>query len=329
MKAIRVHEFGTPEVMQLENVAELHPTADQVLIRVKAIGVNPVDTYIRAGIYPLLPQVPYTPGLDAAGVVEATGPAVKHRKVGDRVYIFGSMTGSYAEQVLCLESQTYCLPDNVSFSAGATVGVAYATAYYALHYRAQAKPGETVLVHGASGSVGLAALQIAKAAGMRVIGTAGSEQGLKLLQENGAIAALDHTKAGYLSEIDKLTCGEGLDVILEMLAHVNLDNDLKQLGKGGRIVVIGNRGTITIDPRDTMGREAAILGMSLFNVSTKQLQQIHAALFAGLESGIYKPVVSVELPMVEAVNAHIKVMEAGAKGKIILIPVERSETPDL
>ena len=319
MKAIRVYEFGAPEVMQLEEIDDLQPSANQILIRVKAIGVNPVDTYIRAGIYPVLPQLPYTPGLDAAGIIESIGSEVRHRKVGDRVYIFGSVTGSYAEQVLCLESQTFSLPENVSFSAGAAVGVAYATAYYALHYRAQAKPGETILVHGASGAVGLAALQIAKAAGMRVIGTAGTDQGMQLARENGAIAVLNHTEADYLCEVDKLTCNQGIDVILEMLAHVNLDKDLKRLAKGGRVVVIGNRGTITIDPRDTMGREATILGMSLFNVSQSHLQQIHSALYAGLESGVYRPVINKELPLSKAVQAHVDVMEAGAKGKIILL----------
>ena len=320
MKAIRVHQFGDPEVMQLEEVDDLRPTANQVLIRVKAIGVNPVDTYIRAGIYPLKPKLPFTPGLDAAGIVEAVGSEVRHHKVGDRVYTFGSDTGSYAEQVLCNQSQAFSLPENVSFSAGAAMGVPYAAAYYALHYRAHAMPAETVLVHGASGAVGLAAIQIAKAAGMRVIGTAGTEQGLQLIRDNGAIAALNHTETDYLDTLETLTYGQGVDVILEMLANVNLDKDLKVLAKRGRVVVIGNRGTISIDPRDVMGRDAAILGMSLFNASLNQLQQIHAALVAGLESGIYAPVINTELPLADAAVAHAKVLETGARGKIILRP---------
>lgn len=320
MKAIRVYKFGEPEVMQLEDIDKLQPAANQVLVRVKAVGVNPVDTYIRAGIYPLKPQLPFTPGLDAAGAVEAIGAEVRHRKIGERVYIFGSDTGSYAEQVLCQESQVYRLPENISFAGGAAIGVPYATAYYALYFRAHALPGETVLVHGASGAVGLAAIQIAKAAGMRVIGTAGTEQGLQLIQKQGVIAAFNHTEKNYLSAIDSLTCGQGVDVVLEMQAHVNLDNDLKLLARNGRVVVIGNRGTITIDPRDTMGREASILGMSLMTVSSKHLQQIHAALVAGLEAGIYKPVINLELPLAEAAQSHVKVMMSGAKGKIILLP---------
>lgn len=320
MKAIRVHKFGEPEVMQLEELADLQPGAKQVLVRVKAIGVNPVDTYIRAGIYPLKPQLPFTPGFDAAGLVEAIGPEVHHRKVGERVYLFGSATGGYAEQILCQEQQTHHLPENISYSAGAAMGVPYATAYYALYYRALAKPGETVLIHGASGAVGLAAIQIAKAAGMRVIGTAGTEQGVQLVLQQGAIAALNHSAADYLSVIDQLTCGQGVDVILEMLANVNLDKDLKLLAKCGRVVVIGSRGTISIDPRDIMGREGAILGMSLLKVNTDHLQQIYAALVAGLESGTLNPVINLELPLAEAAEAHKKVMQPGAKGKIILLP---------
>jgi NADPH2:quinone reductase len=319
MKAIRVHQFGEPDAMQLEEVADLQPSGNQVLIDVKAIGVNPVDTYIRAGIYPVVPQLPYTPGLDAAGVILAVGPAVKHRKIGERVYCFGSETGCYAEQALCKEAQVYPLPDNVSFVAGAALGVPYPTAWFALFYRAHALPGETLLIHGASGAVGLAALQIAKANGIRAIGTAGTEAGLNLIRQQGAIAALDHTQTDYLSAIDELTCGQGVDVILEMLANVNLEKDLNILAQFGRVVVIGNRGTIEIDPRAAMGRNASILGMSLFNATEEQLYSIHSALRAGLENGSLHPVINTELTLVEAVQAHIKVMETGAKGKIVLV----------
>jgi NADPH2:quinone reductase len=320
MKAIRVQQFGEPNVMCLEEVSPLVPTADKVLIEVEAIGVNPVDTYIRAGIYPVKPELPYTPGFDAAGIITATGPDVKHRRVGERVYCFGSISGCYAEQVLCQESQVYQLPANVNFSAGASMGVPYSTAYFALFYRAHTMPGETVLVHGASGAVGLAALQIARANGIRAIGTAGTREGLDLINQQGAAAALDHTKPDYLDSIDKLTCGQGLNVILEMLANINLQKDLELLAKFGRVVVIGNRGTIEIDPRAAMGRNASIMGMSLFNASEQELYSIHSALRAGLESGALKPIINSELALKEATLGHVKVMEPGAKGKIILVP---------
>ena len=320
MKAIRVYQFGEPEVMQQEEVPELIPKDDQLLIKVKAAGVNPVDTYIRAGIYPAKPPLPYTPGLDAAGIIEAVGPEVKHRKVGERVYLFGSLTGCYAQKLLCTESSAHPLPEDVDFSAGAAMGVPYLTAYYGLLYRAHAMPGETVLVHGGSGGVGLAAIQIATAMGCRVIATAGSTEGLTLVRKQGAIAALDHHKSNYLEAIDELTCGQGVDVVMEMLANVNLEKDLNVLAKHGRIVVIGNRGRVEIDPRAAMGRDAAIFGMSLWNANDRQLRQMFAAITAGLAKGTYTPVINVELPLAEASRSHIKVMEPGAKGKIVLIP---------
>lgn len=320
MKAIRVHQFGEPDVMQLEEVAELHPSEDQILVKVKAIGVNPVDTYIRSGIYAAKPQLPYTPGLDASGIIDEIGPEVKHRKVGERIYLFGSLTGCYAEKLLCSETRAYPLPDNATFSAGAAMGVPYGAAYYALLYRTHAMPGETVLVHGGSGAVGLAAIQIATAMGCRVVATAGTLEGLALVRRQGAIAALNHNQADYLDALNELTCGQGVDVIVEMLANVNLEKDLNILAKHGRIVVIGNRGRIEIDPRAAMGRDAAIFGMSLFNASERQLKQIHAALTAGLANSIYKPVINIEMPLTAAAQAHVKVMKPGAKGKIILIP---------
>lgn len=320
MQAIRVHKFGGADVMHLEDVPELTPDKNQVIIEVKAVGVNPVDTYIRAGIYPLKPDLPYTPGKDAAGIIKEIGSEVKKRKVGERVYICGCISGSYAENLICTEEQAYILPDNISFSAGAALGVPYSTAYFALNYRAHALPGETLLIHGASGAVGLAAIQIAKANGLQVIGTAGTEHGLQLIKAQGVIAALNHNTENYLDGIEELTEGAGVDVILEMLANVNLAKDLKLLAKYGRVVVIGNRGSIEIDPRDTMGKNASILGMSLFSVEAKEFKQMHAAIKAGLIDGRYQPVIHSELPLADAAKAHDLVLLNGVNGKIVLKP---------
>ena len=320
MKAIQVHKFGGSEVMKLENISELVPGKNQIKIEIKAIGVNPVDTYIRAGIYPIKPDLPYSPGKDASGIVTEIGSEVKNRKIGDRVYTCGCISGSYAEELICDENQAFILPENCSFLTGAALGVPYSTAFIALNIRAQAAAGETVLIHGASGAVGLAAIQIAKSNGLRVIGTAGTEQGLKLLWDQGVIAALNHNQDNYLNSINDLTAGAGVDVVLEMLANVNLDNDLKLLAANGRVVIIGSRGTIEIDPRDTMGKNASILGMSLFNTQAEQLQQIHATIKTGLITGRYRPVINSELPLADAPKAHDLVMQNGVNGKIILIP---------
>jgi len=320
MKAIRVHQFGGPEVLKLEEVPDLQPGPGQVVVRVRAAGVNPVEAYVRTGTYAMKPTLPYTPGADAAGVVAAVGEGVTSVKVGDRVYTSGSLSGTYAEQTLCTEARVHPLPANVSFEQGAAMGVAYGTAYRALFQRGGGKRGEEVLVHGASGGVGTAALQLARAAGLLVMGTAGTDPGLKLVKEQGAHHAVNHNAAGYLDELMKLTGGRGFDLIIEMLANKNLANDLGLLAKKGRVVVVGSRGPIEINPRDAMTREADIRGMTLFGATEQELREIHAALGVGLENGTLRPVIGQTFPLAEAARAHEEIMKhSGALGKIVLV----------
>jgi NADPH:quinone reductase len=320
MKAIRVHEFGGPEVLKLEEVADLLPGPGQVVVRVHTVGVNPVEAYMRTGTYAMKPTLPYTPGADAAGVVSAVGEGVTSVKPGDRVYTSGSLSGTYAEQTLCTEAQVHPLPANVSFEQGAAMGVAYGTAYRGLFQRGGGEPGETVLVHGASGGVGTAAVQLARAAGMTVVGTAGTDAGLKLVKEQGAQHAVNHTTTGYLDELMKVTGGRGYDLILEMLANKNLANDLGLLAKKGRVVVVGNRGTIEINPRDAMSREADIRGMTLFATSDQEAREMRAALGAGLENGTLRPVIAEKIPLADVARAHEEIMKhSGAQGKIVLM----------
>ncbi len=319
MKAIRVNEFGGPEVMRLEEVADLRPGPGQVVVSVKAVGINPVDAYIRADGYVVRPALPYTPGADAAGTVKSVGEGVSSVAVGDRVYTSGTLTGSYAEQALCNESQVHPLPQQVTFQQGAAMGVPYGIAYRSLFNRAFARAGETLLVHGATGGVGIAAVQLGRASGLKVIATGGTEKGLELIREQGAHHAVSHRAADHFEQVLALTQGRGIDVILEMLSNVNLGKDLKILSHGGRIVVIGCRGTVEIDPRDAMSRDASILGISLFNASEQELEGIHAGLVAGLENRTLRPIIGREIPLAEAPQAHVAVMETGAHGKIILI----------
>jgi NADPH2:quinone reductase len=324
MKAIRVHEFGGPNVMRFEEVGDLTPGPNQVLVRIRAAGVNPVDAYIRTGTYARKPVLPYTPGSDGAGEVEAVGPGTDAFKRGDRVYIAGfganaGGAGTYAEYALCTADQLYRLPARTSFSQGAALGVPYATAYQALFHRAQARPAETVLVHGATGGVGIAAVELAHARGLRVLGTGGTDKGLKAAREHGADIVFNHKTPNYVDEIKKATGGRGVDVVIEMAANVNLDTDLSLLAPRGRVVVVGNRGRVEIDPRQAMGRDAAILGMTLFNATPAEVASIHAALIAGLENGTLNPVIGREVPMAGAARAHEAVMESGALGKLVLV----------
>jgi len=261
MKSIRVHEFGEPGVMKLEEGPDPVPAHNQVVVKVKAIGVNPVDAYIRAGKYGPKP-FPFTPGSDAAGVVESVGMGVSSVKVDDRVYVAGAINGTYAEKTLCDEKRVHPLPLNVTFQQGAAIGVPYATAYRALVHRGQGKPGETILVHGGSGGVGTAAIQIAKSLGLTIFATAGTPKGLDLVRQQGVHHVFNHRQDGYLKEIMDATHGHGVCLILEMAAHVNLNHDLTMLSKFGRVVVIGSRGPLEINPRETMVRSTLSLSTS-------------------------------------------------------------------
>lgn len=323
MKAIRVRQFGDPEVMVAEDVPDLTPGAGQVLVRIHAAGVNPVETYIRSGNYALKPALPYTPGTDGAGVVEAVGSGVTSVLPGTRVYVghnSSGTTGTYAQQAAIGAAGVHPLPDRVSFAQGAALGVPYVTAWRALIEKAAAKAGETVLVHGASGGVGVAAVQIARAAGLAVIGTAGTDRGRALALEQGAHHALDHGDAGYRDEIKRLTNGRGPDVIVEMLANVNLNHDLAMIAPRGRIVIVGSRGDAQISPRLIMSQNATVTGLTLWTATDDELKRAYAALTEGLANGTLNPVIGAELPLADAPAAHRRVLESGAHGKIVLVP---------
>src|SRR5262249_46792353 len=266
------------------------------------------------------PPLPYTPGSDGAGVVEAVGEGVTKVKPADRVYTAKTVTGAYAEYALTLEEQVHSLPERISFGEGAGVWVPYGTAYHALHHSAEARASETVLVHGASGGVGTAALQRARAMGLAVFGTAGTQKGLDLVRREGAQHVFDHSKPGYQDEILSATGGRGVDIILEMLANVNLPHDLKLLAPRRRVIVIGNRREVTINPRQLMGRRVRRRAFARGGVTPAEEAEIDAGLVAGLASGTLRPVVGKEMPLAEAPRAHKEVLEPGAAGKIVLLP---------
>jgi NADPH2:quinone reductase len=319
MKAIVVHEFGGLDVLKYEETPAPKPGAGQVLVRIHAAGVNPYDTYMRAGTYAIKPPLPYTPGSDGAGVIEAVGFGVTKVKPGDRVYTAKSISGCYAEYALAQEDQVHPLPEKISFAQGASLWVPYGTAYHALFHSAQARAAETVLIHGASGGVGIAAAQIARALGLTVFGTASSQKGLDLAKREGVQQTFDHSKAGYQEEIMKATGGLGVDIILEMLANVNLAHDTQLLAIHGRVIVIGNRGEVTINPRELMRRRASVRAFTLWAVTPHEEKEIHAGIVAGLENGTLRPVVGKELPLAEAARAHKEILEPGAAGKIVLV----------
>jgi NADPH2:quinone reductase len=322
VKAIQVTAFGGSERLRLADVPPLVPGPDEIIVSVKAAGVNPVDTYIRSGTHAIRPALPYVPGFDGAGVVSRLGSQVTTPSVGQRVYISGPRTGTYAEECLCGPGSVHPLPERISFEEGAALGVPYLTAYRALFQLARARPGESVLIHGASGGTGNAAVQLARARGLRVLGTASTETGRQLVLRSGAHHVLDHSSADMTQHVAALTGGAGPQVIVEMLANKNLAADLAMVAKRGRIVVVGNRGATEVNMRDAMGKDVTILAMLLFNATVEELAEGHAAIGAGLEMGTLKPVIGRTFPLGDASGAHDLVVQqaGGAAGKIVVLP---------
>jgi NADPH2:quinone reductase len=316
MRKIEVKEFGGPEVMKIIEVDKPLPSVDEVLIKVEAVGVNPVETYIRAGTYPRLPQLPYTPGGNVSGIVDAVGSNIKQFKKGDRVYSGATKSGAYAEYALCAENQIYNLPSNITFEQGAALGVPAATAWRALFIRGEAVDGERVFIHGGSGSVGQAAVQFCVGKGLEVHATAGTAKGCKLITDLGAVS-YNHRDINYVKALKSVS--GGFNLILEMLANINLETDLELLAPSGRVVIVGSRGRVEIDPRATMGKETDIRGFALFNATKTELLTTHNEIYQALLSGEFVPSIAKKMKLEEAGQAHKLVMEEGNCGKIILL----------
>lgn len=318
MKAIVVSEFGDASVLKYQESAQPEPGEGQVRIKMAAAGVNPVETYIRSGQYAALPALPYTPGNDGAGVVDKVGQGIQNLAAGQRVLVAAALarhnTGTYAEYTVCDAQAVWPLPAQVSFSQGAGIGTPGLAASYALFSKAKIIPGETVLIHGATGGVGTLALQLARKAGAVVYATAGTAESESTVLKLGAHKVFNHRSEGYLDEIKK---SGNPDVIIEMLANVNLVKDLDLLARYGRIVVVGNRGSLDFSPRDVMAKDAAIHGMVIGNMKPEDFRANMFLLTAALESGL-NVLVDQEFPLQEAALAHKNVMDGQKTGKIIL-----------
>jgi NADPH2:quinone reductase len=319
MKAIQVHQFGAADVLQVVELADPVPQSGQVLIRVHAAGVSPLDTYVREQSHGApTPPLPYIPGFECAGEIVAIAPDVTRFKVGDRIY-GNPFLGAYAELLVQDANTLYPLPDNISYEQGTIVAVSYPTAQYALFNLAQAKPGSKVFVHGASGAVGSAAVQIARAAGMTVVGSAGSPQGLAMVEKEGAHLAVNHREPDYLDKAMAYTQGQGFDVILEMNATQKLADDVNLVASFGRIIIIGGtNGPVNLDPTPLLWKGASVIGLYIGLASPEELQQIHTAVFQGLHRGELRPQVSQSFPLLDVAKAHEAVHQSSSAGKIVL-----------
>jgi NADPH2:quinone reductase len=320
-RAITVHGFGDSSVLKVQEQRDGPVlSSGQVRLEMLCAGVNPVDTYIRGGSYGVLPALPYTPGFDGCGKILEIGPQVQRPDlhVGQRVWCYRSVSGTYASEAVCEAKHVAPVPAHVGDVEAAGVGVASMTAALALFEHARVQPGEVVLIHGGSGGVGLACVQLARAFGCAVLASAGSERGMEAVTQAGAHVAVSHADPAY---VEKLLAGRshaGIDVIIEMLANVNLPADTRLIAPRGRIVVVGNRGEVMFNPRSLMAKDATVTGMSVMNATdaaaTRSMWRVNAA----LDRGTLRPVVEHVYALEDAPAAHEKVMERGKVGKVVL-----------
>jgi NADPH2:quinone reductase len=324
MKAVRIHTYGGPNVLVYEEVTTPQPAAGQVLVHVRAASVNPIDVAVRENRFPTPKQPPKIIGSDGAGVVEAVGPGVTAVHPGDEVVFSGlgvGSEGSYAEYAVLAEVQAVPKPAGLSFVEAAAMGLVFPTAYYGLTRRAALRPGETVLVQGAAGGVGSAAVQLAVALGGRVLGVVSSEEAAARVRELGAAATIDRSTTDVAEAARRLTESRGVDVIVEVAGSDNLAADVQAVAKGGRIVVIG-AGSAPQAPLPlgaAIAIDASILFMSVNNAGRAGVAEMMREIGGLVEAGKVQPVVGAVLRLEEARRAH-ELLAGRHFGKIVLEP---------
>ena len=321
MRAQIAHRLGDPSVLSFDEIDTPVPGPGQVLIDVRAAGVNFPDGLIVAGTYQTRPELPFTPGSEVAGVVAGTGAGVTAVRVGTRVLAFTGL-GGYAEQVLVAADMVFPIPDAMSYPDAAGFPVAYGTSFHALVDRAHVGPGETVLVLGASGGVGLTAVEIAKALGARVIAAASSEQKRRLCLEHGADDVIDYS-AGDLQDQLRTLAPRGVDVVYDPVGGEHAQTAVRSLAWGGRYLTIGYAsGDI---PKVGMNR-LLVCGGSLLGVlwgawarrNPESNARNMARMFDWHAQGLLRPHIHAVHPLADAATALEVVMERGALGKVIL-----------
>ncbi|TBV08555.1 NADPH:quinone oxidoreductase family protein [Phytopseudomonas dryadis] len=322
MKALLCKAFGPAETLVLEEVAAPRAKGNEVLLEVHAAGVNFPDTLIIEGNYQFKPPLPFSPGGEAAGVVTAVGDKVAHLKVGDRVMALTGW-GSFAEQVAVPAYNVMPIPDSMDFTNAAAFGMTYGTSLHALQQRARLQPGETLLVLGASGGVGLAAVEIGKAMGARVIAAASSAAKLTVAKNAGADELIDYATQNLKDEIKRLTNGQGADVIVDPVGGVLFDQAIRGIAWNGRLLVIGfASGRIPELPVNlALLKGAAVLGV-FWGAFAQRQPADNAANFQQLlqwfAEGKVKPLVSQTYPLERAAEAITALGQRKAVGKLVI-----------
>jgi NADPH2:quinone reductase len=322
MRAIRIHETGGPEVMQVEEVDPPTPRAGEVLIQVAAAGVNYADLAQRQGTYLTRTRLPTTLGVEVAGTVVELGAGVTTPTVGTRVAAF--CEGGYAEYTTALASTVLPIPPQVDFAHAAAVLVQGITAYQLLRDSAHLEPGESVLVHAAAGGVGTLAVQLAKLMGAgTVLGTASSASKLELVRRLGADAAINYTEDSWAEQVKRATGDQGADIILEMVGGAIAQQSLSCLAPYGRLVIFGAAsGQVTqFSGIQLMYRNQAIIGYWLTSQlgRPERIARAAAALMQYLVDGKLEIIVGQTFPLAEAAAAHQAIAERRTTGKVVLL----------
>lgn len=324
MKAVRIHKYGGPEVLVYEDVPTPEPGPAQVLVRIEAASVNPIDVAIREHRFPTPKQPPRILGADGAGVVARVGEEITGVTPGERVFFSGlgvGSEGSYAEYALIAATQAVPMPAELSFAQAAALGMAWPAAYYGLIRRGAVAAGETVLVQGAAGGVGSASVQLARARGARVLATARGATQLAFVMSLGAEAVIDHEREDVVERVLALTDGRGADLVHELVISENLPEDIRLLAKGGRIVCTGQGPSpeATVPIGEALAKDATLLFMNLNNAGRAGVAAIAAEVAAMVTRGEVAPAIGATLPLHAARRAH-ELLAGDHIGKIILLP---------
>jgi len=322
MKAILFDQLGEAEVLGLGEVPKPEVRPGMVLIKNHAIGINFADTLFRQGLYLTKPSLPDTPGLEAAGVIDAVGAGAEQLKAGTRVAAIGNKT--YAEYSLVTAAQVIPLPDSVSFEEGAAFPIQVLTAYHMLHTAHQTTPGQTVLVHSAAGGVGVVAVQIAKAAGARVIGTVSNDSKIGLVKEFGAEAVINYATHDFAEEALRLTDGKGVDLILDAVGKPTLEKGLRCLAPLGHLMLYGRAG----GPPDPLNlftlfnKSLKVSGFILYTIAAlpEKMREGIERSFQLMREGKLKLLIGKTFPLAQAAEAHRYIESRQSTGKLVLIP---------
>ena len=322
MRSVRVHKYGGPEVLTLEEIPVPQPKAGEARLKIEAIGVNYIDVYQRTGLYPL--QTPFTLGMEGAGVVDEVGEGVKEVKKGDRV-AYAMILGSYAEYTIVPAAKLAPLPANIDSKSAAALMLQGMTAHYLTHSTYDLKRGETALIHAAAGGVGLLLTQIAKLRGANVIGTVSTEAKAQLAKEAGADHVILYTQTDFGAEVKKLTDGKGLHVIYDSVGQTTFDKGLDCLRPRGYMVLFGqSSGPVSpFDPGKLAGKGSLFLTrptLAHYTLDRAELLQRANDLFTWTASEKLKLRIEKTFPMAEAAEAHRQLEGRKTTGKVILLP---------